>query len=128
MYLTEGMHAGEFILSEGPGALSRENVTVVVPAATTLPAGAVLAQAVDGTYAPITDAITTGDALAVLYAPLTNSGAAPANMTGVVVDAIAEVRGADLNWNDQAQAVILTAMDLLRVQAVKVRDYTPLGS
>jgi hypothetical protein len=125
---TEGHHTGEFILSEAPGTLSRDNVTVLVPGATTLPAGTVLAEGIFGIWAPITDALAPGTIVGVLYGPLTNEAAEPAAMTGVVVDAVAEVRGADLDWNDQAALVQALAMLLLRGQGVKVRDYTPLGS
>ncbi|MFB3816132.1 MAG: head decoration protein [Candidatus Methylomirabilales bacterium] len=124
-YLVEGTHAGEFILWEPHASYSRENVTVIVPAATTLPAGAVLVEGVLG-WAPMTaETAVEGANLGILYAPLTNDGAAPANMAGVVIDKVASVRGADLDWNSQAQAVVLTAMALLRAQGVLVRDYTP---
>ncbi len=125
--LVEGHHTGEFILSEANGSLSRETVTVVVPAGTTLPAGAVLAAGVGG-YAPIDETLAPATAVGILYGPLTNGGEEPAAMTGVVIDAIAEARGADLDWNSQAQAVQELAITLLRAQGVKVRDYTPLGS
>jgi len=127
--LVEGHHTGEFILSEANGSLSRETVTVVVPAGSSLPAGAVLASGPTG-YAPIDETLTLAPATAVgiLYGPLTNAGEEAAAMTGVVIDAIAEVRGVDLDWNGQAEAVQLVAITLLRGQGIKVRDYTPLGS
>lgn len=125
--LVEGHHTGEFILSEANGSLSRETVTVVVPAGTTLPAGAVLAAGVGG-YAPIDETLAPATAVGILYGPLTNAGEEAAAMTGVVIDAIAEVRGVDLDWNGQAEAVQLVAITLLRGQGIKVRDYTPLGS
>lgn len=125
--LVEGHHTGEFILSEANGSLSRETVTVVVPAGSSLPAGAVLASGPTG-YAPIDETLAPATAVGILYGPLTNAGEEAAAMTGVVIDAIAEVRGVDLDWNGQAEAVQLVAITLLRGQGIKVRDYTPLGS
>jgi hypothetical protein len=125
--LVEGPHTGEFILSEANGSLSRETVTVVVPAGSSLPAGAVLASGPTG-YAPIDETLAPATAVGILYGPLTNAGEEAAAMTGVVIDAIAEVRGVDLDWNGQAEAVQLVAITLLRGQGIKVRDYTPLGS
>jgi hypothetical protein len=121
--LTESTHTGEFILSEANGTLSRENVTVTVPADTTLVAGAVLFLS-GGYYIPITSGITTGDELGILYAPLTNEAAAPANMAGVILNKVCEVRGSDLDWNSMAHAVVDTAIGLLEVAAALVRDYT----
>jgi len=121
----EGKHTGEFLLSEGPGTLSRDSVTVTVPADTTLAAGAVLAVS-SGKYVPMTEALVGASAaLGILYGALTNEADAPADQTGVIVNTIAEVRGADLDWNAQLQAVVLDAMDLLTAQGIKVRDYTP---
>ncbi len=125
--LVEGHHTGEFILSEANGSLSRETVTVVLPAGSSLPAGAVLASGPTG-YAPIDETLAPATAVGILYGPLTNAGEEAAAMTGVVIDAIAEVRGVDLDWNGQAEAVQLVAITLLRGQGIKVRDYTPLGS
>ncbi len=126
--LTEGMHTGEFLLSEAQGQLSRENVTVVVPASTTLPAGSVLA--VDGdNYVPLSEALVDADAgLSILYAPLTNDDDESAEVAAVVIDCFAEVRGADLDWNSLGAAVQEAAIALLRAQGIKVRDYTPSGS
>jgi len=97
---TEGKHTAEFVVSESPGHISRDAVTVVVPADTTLQAGAVLGRLGNGKYASFDDANSDGteDAAAVLYGGLTNSGEAPADMDGVVINFGAEVRKADLVW------------------------------
>lgn len=121
--LTESLHAGEFLLFDIPEL--RETVSVIVPAGTTLPAGAVLVQGVTGWAPMTTETAVPGAQLGILYAPLTNSGAVEATMTGVVIDCISAVRGADLDWNGQAQAVVLAAMALLYAQGVKVRNFTP---
>jgi hypothetical protein len=122
--LTESTHAGEHILWEADQNFCRENVTVTVPADTTLLAGAVLFYS-GGYYIPITAGITTGDELGILYAPLTNEDDEAANMAGVIDDKVCSVRGSDLDWNSMAHAVVDTAIALLRTQAVLVRDYTP---
>lgn len=121
---TEPTHAGEFILSEGNGVISRENVTVTVPASTTLAAGAVLFYS-GGYWIPITAGITTGNLLGILYAPLTNLTLSAVHVAGVIMDKIGEVRGAALDWNGQAHAVVVEAIALMRVAALLVRDYTP---
>ena len=123
--LTEGYHTGEFLLSEGNGTISRDNVTVTVPASTTLAAGAVLAYS-GGYYVPVTKSLVDADAvLGILYGELTNADDESANLAGVIIDKMAEVRGADLDWNSAVQAVQEDAIDLLTAQAVIVRDYTP---
>jgi D-tyrosyl-tRNA(Tyr) deacylase len=121
----ESTHTGEFILSEGNGTISRDNVTVTVPADTTLAAGAVLAYS-GGYYVPVTKSLVDADAaLGILYAPLTNADDEPANLVGVIVNKLAEVRGAALDWNAAVQAVQEDAIDLCTAQALIVRDYTP---
>ena len=100
--LTEGRHTGEFILSEGSGAISRDAVTVDVPATTVLEAGTVLGQlSGTGHYAPYDDAHSDGSEVAagILLAGLDNeAGLVPAEMAGVVINALAEVREDDLVW------------------------------
>jgi hypothetical protein len=101
--LSETKHDGEFLLSEAHGALSRQAVTVDVPAATTLEPGTVLGKlSGTGHYAPYDDSASDGTetAVAILYAGLTNDGVAPAAMNGVVIDCLAEVRSDDLVWGD----------------------------
>jgi hypothetical protein len=99
--LEEGSHTGEFILSESPGTISRENVTVTVPASTTLAAGTVVAQlSATGKYVEYDNAGSDGseEAAAVLYAELVNATLAPVDMDGVVVNWGAEIRKASLSW------------------------------
>ena len=122
--LTEGQHTGEFILSEANGALSRDAVTVDVPAATLLEPGTVLGQvSATGHYAPYDSANSDGTeaAVAVLYSTLDNAnGLATAEMAGVIVNALAEVREADLIFSegvDEAGALVD-----LRAIGIKARD------
>lgn len=99
---TEEQYTGEFLLTEGPGELSRSNVTVTVPASTKMKAGSVLGKiTASGKYTYYDDDNTNGTetAKAILFAPLDNSaGVAPADFGAVVIDGVAEVRKADLNW------------------------------
>lgn len=122
--LTEGRRSGDFILSEQPGTLSRDTVTVDVPAGQSLSPGTVLGVVTaTGHYAPYDDSASDGieEASAVLYAELDNStGLAEAAMSGVVLNFGAEVRSDGLVWGtgvDEDAGIV----DLLGV-AIKVRD------
>lgn len=101
MSLTESVRPGAFIHTESPGTISRDTVTVTVPAATTLAPGTVLGQlSADGKYVPYDDAESDGReaAAGILYGPLVNATAAPVDMTGVIVNWGAEVRADALVW------------------------------
>ena len=114
--LLEGSHPGEFLFSEAPGTLSRDNVTVTVPAATTYLAGLVLGKiTATGKYVAYNNGASDGSEVAagVLYTELKNGGA-PADMKGVIVNLNAEVRLAALDWNGQdAAAQTAGVADLL---------------
>lgn len=104
--LTEGKHTAEFLVSEANGTRSRDTVTVTVGAATTLAPGTVLAQlSGSGKYVPYDNTGSDGSEVAagILYAELANAGA-EADQDGVIVDADAEVRDADLVWAAGATA------------------------
>lgn len=84
---TEGTRAGEFLLSEANGKLSREKITVT---GGSYPAGQVLAKLANGNftaYDPEGDA-PVDTAVAVLYAPVDASESA---QSGVAVARLAEV-------------------------------------
>ena len=99
---TEEQYTGEFILTESPGELSRDNVTVTVPASTKLQPGFVLGKiTADGNYAPYDNDNTDGTeaAAGVLYGELDNSASeSAADFEAVIINAVAEVRKADLQW------------------------------
>jgi Na+-transporting NADH:ubiquinone oxidoreductase subunit NqrA len=122
--LNEGKHTGEFILAEAPGTISRDTVTVTVGAATKLAPGTVLGKlSGTGLYVPYDDSASDGseNAAGILYGELDNSeGIAPADITGVVIDAIAEVREDDLVWGDGVDEAAGLA-DLLALN-IKARD------
>lgn len=100
---TEGRHDSEFLTAEAPGTISRDEVTVTVPASTTLDPGTVLGViSATGKYVPYDDSYSDGreDAAGVLFDALTNDDDAPADMDGVVINNTAEVRAADLAWGE----------------------------
>src|SRR3990170_2356504 len=97
--LTEGRHPSEFVVAESPGTISRDPITLALPATTVFAPGTVLGQlAADGTYVPYDDADTDGreEAVGVLYGEARNDAATPATVPGVIVNWGAEVRRADL--------------------------------
>lgn len=114
--LTEGMHTAEFLITEQPGRLSRTNVTVTVPASTTLRSGYVLGKiTASGKYVPYDDASSDGReaAAGVLYNELVNEEVTAQDMDGVVIDFGAEVRSADLVWLDEDNDATTGLADLL---------------
>ncbi len=120
--LTEGRRAGDFILSEQNGRLSRDTVTVDVPAESLSPGYVLGIVSATGHYAPYDNSASDGteEAAGVLYAELVNAGPAPASMTGVVINFGAEVRKDGLTWlsdDDEAEGLV----DLAAV-AIKARD------
>jgi hypothetical protein len=67
--ITEPIHTGAYLLSEGAGHISRDQISVA--AGDALPAGQLLAKGEDGAYAPFVAAdVATAPATAILYAPL----------------------------------------------------------
>lgn len=103
MSLTEPVRPGAFILTESPGTLSRDTVSVTVPAATTLAPGTVLGQLSGlGTYVPYDEAESDGReaAAGILYGPLANDTDGPVTVTGVIVNWGAEVRADALIWGN----------------------------
>lgn len=105
--LTEGQHAGEFLVSEATGTRARAAVTVV--AASDLAPGTVLGMVTGtGVYTAFNPDAQTGEqtAIAILW------DACEANSAGVAAAAIvrdAEVNGAELVWPDDLEAGEQTA-------------------
>lgn len=94
----EPIHAGEFLLSEGPGKISREGINVSAGAA--LPAGQVLGiVTASGEYAPYDPVAEDGSqtAAAILFAPL---GESDTVRRGRAVVRLAEVAGSLLTGLD----------------------------
>jgi hypothetical protein len=120
MALNEGMYTGEFILTESPGTISRENVTVTVAASTVLSPGQVLGKlTATGKYVPFDDTASDGSesAAGILYSELDNSASlSPADFDGVVINAVAEVRGEDLEWGSADDTVGIPQLEALFVK------------
>ena len=96
--LQEGRYAGEFIVSEGNGTISRESITVL--SGEILEAGAVLGKVTaSGKYKALDPAATDGSQVAVgiLYDAV---DASAADAEGVAIVRIAEVNAAELVWPD----------------------------
>jgi hypothetical protein len=96
--LQEGQHAGEFIVSEGNGTISRETITVL--SGETLEAGAVLGKVTaSGKYKELDPAAVDGSeaAAAILYDAV---DASAADTEGVAILRLAEVHAGELVWPD----------------------------
>ena len=110
--LTEGKHAGEFIISEGNGWISREAVTIV--SGQTLVAGTVLGKiTASGKYAVYNNGAVDGTetAAGILYDDV---DASAADVTGAVMIArMAEVNGDELTSNDANGTADLLALDII---------------
>ena len=103
---TQGMNTREFLLSEGAGRISREQIIVVKGDA--LPAGQLLGTIGTGEYAPYSNTATDGSeiATAILYGPLpASTDSRPA--IGIV--RLAEVAQACLTGLDAAARSDLAA-------------------
>ena len=94
--LQEGRYAGEFVVSEGNGRISRETITVL--SGETLEAGAVLGKVTgSGKYKALDPAAVDGSEVAagVLYDAVDASGA---DAEGLAIVRLAEVNAAELVW------------------------------
>ena len=94
--LSEGRYAGEFVVSECNGSISRETITVL--SGETLEAGAVLGKVtVSGKYKALDPAASDGSEVAagILYDAV---DAAAADAEGVAIVRLAEVNAAELVW------------------------------
>ena len=96
--LTEGRFAGEFLVSEGNGRISRETITVL--SGQTLSTGAVLGKVTaSGKYKALDPAAVDGSeaAAGILYDAV---DASAADAEGVAIVRLAEVNAAELVWPD----------------------------
>lgn len=122
---TEGQHTGEFVVTESPGHISRDTVTVTVGASTTLAAGLVLGKiTATSKYVPYANGASDGSevAAAVLYDNVVNADVAPADIDAVVINQDAEVRAADLQWKSgQVDADKAAGLVDLLTKGIKAR-------
>ena len=115
--ITETTHAGEFIVSEAPGTLSREKVTIV--SGQDLAAGDVVGKITSGgKYAVYEETAIDGTEVAagVLFDAV---DASAADKTGVIIARLAEVNASELGWSDQdAGEIAAGTVDLLALNIV----------
>lgn len=121
---TETQHDAEFLVAEAPGTISRDAVTVTVPAETTLSAGTVLGKlSATGKYVIADETGSDGseEAAGILFGELANGDDEAADMDAVVINFCAEVRETDLQWNegrsDEDKAIALAALAALGIKA-----------
>lgn len=120
--VTEGVRNGGFMVAEAPGTISRDNVTLTIPASTTLSAGTVLGRiGSSGKYVQFDDTLSDGgeSAAGILYNTAVNTEAAPADITVAIVNYCAEVREADLIWAEGADSA--AGLADLRTLGIKAR-------
>jgi len=109
--LTEGKHAGEFLLSEGNGLISREVRTIA--AGQNLAAGTVLGKITStGKYAAYNNGASDGTetAVEVLF---DNVDASAADVEAVTIARNAEVNGDELTGLDAAATADLLAANII---------------
>jgi hypothetical protein len=118
--LTEGRYAGEFVVSEGNGRISRETITVL--SGQNLTAAAVLGKVTaSGKYKALNPAAADGSEVAagVLYDAV---DASAADAEGVAIARLAEVNAAELVWPTGITAPQqTTALGQLRVLTIIAR-------
>lgn len=118
--ITEGVHTGEFILSEANGTLSRDTVTVTVPTGEKYSPGLVLGKITSsGKYVGRDESAITGEETAkgILYGVCDNTdGDAPADFAAVIVNREAEVRGEDMDANGGTEATVLSELLALDIK------------
>lgn len=110
--LTEGIHTGEFLLSEGNGFISREKV-IVTQTGVALKSGTVLAKlTATGKYVAYDDVGTDGSetAVAILYTELP---AFTGDVKAVVIARQAEVKAVALTGTIGAYATDLAAVGII---------------
>ncbi len=117
-WINEGRHAGEFIVSEGNGRISREVITIT---GGNFDAGTVLGKiTASGKFTNLTPAANDGsqNAAAILF---DNARAAAADVKGVVVARMAEVKAAELVWpagiTDAQKAAALASLAAVNIIA-----------
>ncbi len=112
MALTESTRAGEFLLAEGNGSISRAEVTIAAAAAA-LPAGAVLGKlSASGKYVAYNNAASDGSqtAAGILYESVPD---AASDQKAVAIVRHAEVMGAMLTGLDTDAVADLAALQII---------------
>jgi hypothetical protein len=111
MATTMGARAAEFLLSEAPGTLSREEI--VIASGESLVSGTVLGKLTSGgKYAAYNDALSDGTETAVgilLY----DADATDADQNAVMIARLAEVESAHLTGSDANGLADLAALNII---------------
>lgn len=110
--LTESVRAGEFIIAEGNGSISRDKVTIAAAAAA-LKAGTVMGKiTASGKYVAYANGASDGSEVAagILYAPVEDLAA---DQSGVLIVRHAEVEETLLTGIDAPGKVDLAAAQII---------------
>lgn len=112
MALNEGKHTAEFLLSEGNGEISRDQIVVALAAAE-LAAGTVMGRiTASGKYVQYSNAAVDGTqtAVGILFAKAPDS---TADQKATLIARNAEVLGAELTGLDAAATIELAAIGII---------------
>lgn len=112
MALNEGKHPVEFLLSEGNGSISREEVTISSTAGAMVP-GTVIGKMANGKYKEYNNANSAGDADAaagILYRGVPDS---TGDQKAVIICRFAEVKKDELTGLDTAGETDLKALGVI---------------
>lgn len=112
MALTEGKHTAEFLLSEGNGTISREEV-VISSTASAMVAGTVVGKMADGKYKAYANANGAGDADAAAGILYTNVADSTADQKAVIIARQAEVKEDELTGLDATGKTDLLALGII---------------
>ncbi|QRQ86255.1 head decoration protein [Cupriavidus oxalaticus] len=112
MALIEGKHTGEFLLSEGNGSISREEVTIAAAAGALVPGTVMGKISASGKYVAYNNAAADGSevAAAVLYAGAPDLAV---DQQAVVIARQAEVIEAELTGLDATAKADLAAVGII---------------
>lgn len=112
MALNEGKHTAEFLLSEGNGSISREQVVISSTAAAMVPGTVVGKITATGEYVAYSNAASDGSEVAagVLYAGVKDSAA---DQSAVIIARHAEVIASELTGLDTTGKADLLALGII---------------
>lgn len=119
MSISEGRHAGEFILSEADGQRSRDNVTIV--SGQDLGPGAVLGKiTASSKYAAVNQGASDGSqtVAGILIGACDATGG---DVEAAIINTDAEVNGECLDWGSESAAEQTTGIAELLTLGIKVR-------
>jgi hypothetical protein len=117
---TEGRYAGGFLVSEGNGSISRENITVIT--GQNLKAGAALGKiTASGKYTALNPAAADGSQTwaGFLYEP-TDASSADTKASAIV--RLAEVNDGEIDWGTMNAGQITTAKSQMATAYVYARS------